>query len=80
MKTNKASKRIESRNWALVFIASILILIGAVLTILSVAYVGQLGWWSLLIGLGGVATVFLAVMSIVKNDSSWILLGLFTPY
>lgn len=80
MKTNKASKRIESRNWALVFIASILLLIGAVLTILSVVYAGQLGWWSLLIGLGGVTTVFLAVMSIIKNDSSWILIGLLTPY
>lgn len=80
MKTNNIAKRTEKRNCALVFIASVLILIGTILAILSIVYVGQLGWWSLLAGLSGVIAVFLATMSIIKNDSSWILIGLLMPY
>ncbi len=69
----------RERNWFLVFIASILIIIGSVLVVVSVMNIGSFGWWSLLIGLSGLTTIVPAIMSIVKNDPSWILLDLIIP-
>jgi len=76
--TNK--KRVtKERNWVLVVVSSILILIGIALVLLAIMYGFQLGWWGLLVGISGVSTIFLSVMSIIKNDPSWILLGLIIP-
>lgn len=67
------------RNWALVFIASILIVLGSALILLAVINISNFGWWSLVIGVGGLTTVAAAIMSIIKNDPSWILLDLIIP-
>lgn len=77
MKNNKIETK--KRNWFLVFIASILIVLGVALILLAVTNVTNLGWWSLLIGLSGITTVAAALLSIVKNDPSWILLDLIIP-
>ena len=69
----------KSRNWVLVFVSTILIILGLTLVILAVMSAGSLGWWSLLIGVSGLTTVAAAVMSIVKNDPAWILLDLIIP-
>lgn len=77
MKKNKTVVR--PTNWFLVFIASILLVLGVVLIVAAVMNVTTFGWWSLLIGLGGLTTIVAAVMSIIKNDPSWILLDLVIP-
>lgn len=64
------------RNWPLVVVSSILIVIGLIFLLLALVYVKQLGWASLGVGLTGVSVIGAAVMSIVKNDPSWILLEL----
>jgi len=68
-----------NRNWALVFIGVVLLLIGIALLVLAIMNIQTIGWWSLLAGLIGVTTIFASIMSIVKNDASWILLGLIIP-
>jgi len=68
-----------NRNWALVFISSVLLLIGVALLILAIMNISTIGWWSLLAGLIGATTIFASIMSIVKNDASWVLLGLIIP-
>ncbi|MGB4768749.1 MAG: hypothetical protein WBP22_05860 [Candidatus Saccharimonas sp.] len=77
MRTKK--KVPEARNWALVFICAILIVLGGALAVLAVINIALFGWWSLLVGAGGVTTVAAAIMSIIKNDPSWILLDLILP-
>ena len=67
------------RNWAIVVIASLLIVIGGVVFLLAVTNIGVLGWWSLLMGFSGLTTIAASIMSIVKNDASWILLDLLLP-
>ena len=69
-----------NRNWTLVFVASALILMGLALTALAVVNVVSFGWWSLLVGVIGSTAVAAAVMSIVKNDPSWIFLDLIIPF
>jgi hypothetical protein len=77
MKNNKPVAK--TRNWFLVFIASILLVLGFALLIAAVIHVATFGWWSLLIGLSGLTTIVAAAMSIIKNDPSWILLDLIIP-
>lgn len=69
----------QQRNWFLVFIASLLMLLGLALVMLAATNVAEFGWWSLLIGLSGITTIGAAIMSIIKNDPSWILLDLIIP-
>lgn len=69
----------EARNWSLVSICIILIVLGRALVVLAVMNIALFGWWSLLIGASGATTVAAAIMSIVKNDPSWILLDLILP-
>lgn len=54
-------------------------MLGVVLVAVAVMNVTTFGWWSLLIGLSGLTTIAAAVMSIIKNDPSWILLDLIIP-
>lgn len=69
----------RDRNWFLVFIAALLIILGAALVLIAATNIDSLGWWALLIGLSGLATIAAAVTSIVKNDPSLILLSLILP-
>jgi NADH:ubiquinone oxidoreductase subunit 6 (subunit J) len=77
MKNKKSHSK--DRNWPLVFISAVLILIGLVIVLLAITGIPSFGWWSLLIGLAGVTTVGAATMSIIKNDPVWILLDLIIP-
>ena len=77
MKNNKTV--VKPRNWFLVFIASILLVLGLALVAVAVMNVITFGWWSLLIGLSGLTTIGAALMSIIKNDPSWILLDFIIP-
>lgn len=70
----------KQRNWPLVFVSSILILIGLILLTLSIVYAINLGWRSLLYGTIGLSTISFSVTAIVENDPSWILLDLILPY
>jgi len=74
-----STKRHEERNWPLVFVSSVLILIGLILMTLAIVYVGTFGWWSLTVGLVGFTATGAAIMSIIKNDPSWIMLDLILP-
>jgi len=75
----KSNKEVIERNWALVVVASILIIIGLALLVLAIINVGTFGWWSLALILAALTTIAAAVMSIVKNDPVWILLDLIIP-
>ena len=77
--TRSKTKGSKERNWGLVFICVILIIIGGVLITLSVVNISLFGWWSLLIGLSGLATITAATVSIIENDPVWILLDLILP-
>ena len=68
----------QHRSWGLIIISSLIIIGGLTLVTLSIVYVGTFGWWSLLIGVSGLISIFMATMSIVKNDPSWILIDLIT--
>lgn len=77
----KIKKKVnKDRNWVLVFISSILILLGLVLLVLAIVNIANFGWLSLLIGLIGFAECGAATMSIIKNDPTWILLDLIIPF
>jgi pilus assembly protein TadC len=75
-KTKKPSK---PRNPGLIFIASILLLIGLGLVVVVLSNVSLFGWWGLLVALSGLITAAAAIVSIVKNDPTWILLDLLLP-
>jgi len=75
----KSKIEVVERNWALVAVASILILISLAILVLAILNVAIFGWWSLALGLGALTTIAAAVMSIVKNDPVWILLDLIIP-
>lgn len=69
----------KDRNWVLIFVASILIILGIALVVLAVANITAFGWWSLILGASGVSTIAAAAMSIITNNPSWILLDLIIP-
>ena len=68
----------QHRSWGLIIISSLIIIGGLTLVTLSIVYIGTFGWWSLLIGVSGLISIFMATMSIVKNDPSWILIDIIT--
>ena len=68
----------QHRSWGLIIISSLIIIGGLTLVALSIVYIGTFGWWSLLIGVNGLISIFMATMSIIKNDPSWILLDIIT--
>ena len=68
----------QHRSWGLIIISSMIIIGGLTLVTLSIVYIGTFGWWSLLIGVSGLSSIFMATMSIIKNDPSWILLDIIT--
>ena len=77
MRTKK--KVTEARNWGLVLICAILIVLGGAIVVLAVVNIALFGWWSLLIGAVGATTVAAAIMSIIENDPIWIMLDLILP-
>ena len=75
----KAKGATNKRNWFLVFVAALLIVFGLALVWIAAITIASFGWWSLLIGLSGLTSIAAAVMSVIKNDPSWILLDLIIP-
>lgn len=69
----------KTRNWVLVIVSLVLMLFGLALLVISIVNIGNFGWFSLMFGLGGLTTIGAAVMSIITNDPSWILLDLIIP-
>ncbi len=78
MKNKKIKAR--PRNWALVFISSILMVLGLALIVLALMNVSSFGLWGLLIGAIGLTAFGAAVTAIITNDPSWILLDLIMPF
>lgn len=72
-------KSTKPRDWTVVFIGSLLILMGLAMVCIAVFFAKELGWWSAIIGIGGLSSVGFATMAIVKNDPSWILIDLLLP-
>ena len=64
MKNTKTAAKL--RSWLLVCIASIVLVLGVALVVAAVMNVATFGWWSLLVGLSGLTTISVAVMSIIK--------------
>ena len=77
MKNKKTTAK--ERNWVLALVSSVLILLGSALVVLAIMNIALFGWWSLLLGVSGLMTIGAAIMSIIKNDPSWILLDLLLP-
>lgn len=77
MKNNKSKTR--NRNWFLVVIASVLIVIGIIIAVSAILNIGTLGWGGVFLALAGLSTSSLATTAIITNNSSWILLDLLLP-
>lgn len=75
----KKKQPVENRNWGLVLIASILIVLGLAITVAAIVYIPVFGWYSLVIGISGLSMIAAAVVSIIENDPAWILLNLILP-
>ena len=69
----------KPRNWALVLIASIVIILNLVMIVLGFAYMSTLGWWSPILIIGGLSSMALAATAIKQNDPAWLLLDLILP-
>jgi hypothetical protein len=75
----KKKEQKPPRNWALVVIASIMIVINLALLVIAVAYWSNLGWWAPALIVGAIASLFLSVEAIRKNDPAWLMLDLILP-
>src|SRR5689334_3021753 len=69
----------RERNWALVVIASTVILLNAILLLFVSFNTVTLGWWSLVIAAGALSSIWFSVMAIRKNEAAWLLLDLILP-
>ena len=70
------NKEETDRNWALIVIASIVILIDLALLIITCIYFSKFGWWALATIAGALSSLCMAIVAIKKNDPSWLLLDL----
>lgn len=69
----------KERNWLLVTIASIVILLDIVLLVIAATNMSTLGWWSLAITIGAISSLYLSVVAIKTNNPAWLLLDLILP-
>ena len=69
----------QDRNWALVTVASLMIVFNLVLLVVVGLYWPVFGWWSLVVVIGAVVSIYFAVRAIKTNDPTWILLDLILP-
>ena len=79
MTKNKKKEQTIERNWALVVIASIMIIINLVLLVIASMYWSALGWWAPVITVGAIVSIYLSVEAIRTNDPTWLLLDLILP-
>ena len=78
VKNKKKEQKIE-RNWALVVIASIMIIINLALLVIASMYWSALGWWAPVIVVGAIVSIYLSIEAIRTNDPTWLLLDLILP-
>ena len=69
----------SERSWLLIIFSSLLILFSLAIVVLSIIYFETLGAFAIALIIGGLFTAGFAVMAIVKNDPSWILIDLILP-
>jgi nicotinamide riboside transporter PnuC len=79
MKRNSKKPISKPRNWALVLIASTVIVLNIAMVYLGITYMSTLGWWSPVLIIGGVSSMAMAVIAIKQNDPTWLLLDLILP-
>ena len=75
------SKRVtlKERNWLLVIFSSLLIIFGSIIVVLSIVNFEKLGGLAIALIIGGLSTVILSIIAIVRNDPSWIFIDLLLP-
>jgi formate hydrogenlyase subunit 3/multisubunit Na+/H+ antiporter MnhD subunit len=78
MQMTKKQKNAE-RNWAVVIVGSIYMLLGLALVVVAALNIHVFGWGSLLLGLAGATPITASIIAIVENDPNWILLDLIIP-
>lgn len=78
MKKKKKDHK-PTRNWALVVIASSYILVNVILLAITVMFWSDLGWWTPVIAIGAVVSIYFSVEAIRKNEPAWLLLDLILP-
>lgn len=69
----------QGRNWLLVVVALVVILMNLVILFLSVDNVESFGWFSWIAGLAAITSIGMSITAIVRNDPSWLLLDLIWP-
>jgi hypothetical protein len=70
---------LHKRNWPLVVIALIVITLNILIIAGIFMYTANLEWWSVLIIVGALSSIYLSLMAIIKNDPAWLLLDLILP-
>lgn len=78
MKIPKALKK-QPRNWMLVLVAVIMIILSLTITVLGLMLIPQIGWFAAVPIVGGISSTGLAVTAIIENDPAWLLLDLILP-
>lgn len=74
---HKATK--NPRNWMLVLVAVIMIILSLTIVVLGVILIPQLSWFAAVPIVGGLSSTGLAVMAIIENNPAWLLLDLILP-
>ena len=76
---DKQELKNQPRNWMLVLVAVIMIILSLTIIVLGLALMPQLGWFAAVPIVGGLSSTGLAVTAIIKNDPAWLLLDLILP-
>ena len=79
MKTKPTLTIPKDRSWLLVIFASLFIIIGIAIILITVTNIAAFGWWSLFLIFTGLVMIASAVLSIIRNESSILLLGILWP-
>lgn len=81
MNEEKIMKKMQNkeRNWVLVVVASIVIILSIALLVITLRNISTLGWWSLAIAAGAVSSICLSITAIKRNEPAWLLLDLILP-
>lgn len=69
----------HSRNWALVIIASIVIILNLALIVFYILYAKTFGWWNVITIPGAIFGVWTSARAIKDDESAWLMLDLIFP-
>ena len=73
------AKNNQPRNWILVLIASLVIALSLLAVIVCAINIANLAWLGWLLIVGGISSIVLSTMAIIKNDPAWLLINLILP-